>query len=134
MPKMNSRNVLFVAVPLAVIVIALLALWRVTDHCETALCQLSSVMPRLAEIQREIEGKPPGAIPARDIPASGEISFGYTAPDGSIVVVAEARKIVVIARPTREAGRVAWSCAAYPTYINAIPLLQDCGKQFREHK
>ena len=59
------------------------------------------------------------------------IDFGYVGKDGSIVIVNETTKMIIVARPSFAGDAISWKCYAYPEKANALDLLSDCGKKFR---
>jgi hypothetical protein len=106
-------------------------MWRVTDTCEDMRCQLASIMPRVGNIQKEVESSKQGKIVDRKILKDGDIDYGYVGKDGSIVVANETSKMFVLARPAFVGDTVSWKCYAYPEKANTFDLLSDCGKKFR---
>jgi hypothetical protein len=123
------KNYIIVLFVVLIFGLAAALLWKVTDTCETTVCQLASIMPRMAALQDEVSS---GArVEAKAVPEGGEVGFGYVNEDGSILLVGRSRKLVVIARKVVAGSSVTWRCDAYPQAAGSQPLLVDCGARFR---
>jgi hypothetical protein len=89
-------------------------------------------MPRLAGLQKSIESViQVGKNPSQKIESTGEIDFGHVSADGTIVVVSNKSKLVLISRPLRRDGLIVWDCSLFPASTRESEMLQDCGKKFR---
>lgn len=127
---MKRFRIVLVILIITAIVLSLL-LWRLADVCVDVRCQLASIMPRLAIVQNEVARSKKGAISERAIPKSGDLDFGYVGKDGTIIVINETSKLVIVARPQFDSNVVSWKCIAYPETANIMSLVADCGAKFR---
>lgn len=116
---------------LTLIGVLLIVMWRVTDTCEDMRCQLASIMPRIGNIQNKVESSIRGKMVDDKIAKSNGIDYGYVGIDGSIVIVNETSKMIVLAQPSFVGDTILWKCYAYPKQANTYDLLSDCGKRFR---
>lgn len=125
------KRIYIVASAVIVLAVFLVVLWRVTDTCADVRCQLTRIMPRLGDIQRKVEPSIRIGVNEERLESANGISFGYITKDGSIIIVNDTSKIIVIARPTLVGDSFLWKCNAYPEKTNTYDLLSDCGKKFR---